>query len=257
MNAGVDVLVVTACAVLGVLGGLAVPPVVRRLPVQPVDTMEVDGVLDPDGLLDAYGPERPHHAPAVARPDFPAIAAAWYLGGWCALIGAVGLGLLGWLAPAIAFPSALIVAVAALPLGYVDLREHLLPERILWPTAAVVLGVVVVQAAVLSRWTALLTAIIVAAVCFVVFLLLAVVAGGGFGFGDVQLVTVLVLSAGWVSVGTAVLAVVLAIAADGVMSLVLLLARRIGRRQAVAFGPFLLLGWWAAMLLTSSLAPTG
>lgn len=254
MSAGVDVLAVTACAAFGVLGGLAVPSVVRRLPVQPVEPMEVDGVLEPDGLLDAYDPGRPHHALAVAPPDFPAIAAARHLGAWSALIGAVGLGLLGLLAPAIAFPSALVVGVAALPLGYVDIREHLLPERILWPTAAVLLAVLVVQAGVLSRWGALLTAVIVAAVCFVVFLLLAVVAGGGFGFGDVQLVTVLALSTAWVSVATAVLAVVLAILVGGVVSLVLLVFRRITRRQAVAFGPFLLLGWWGALLLTSLFA---
>ncbi len=172
------------------------------------------------------------------------------------MVGLITFALLGLFAAPVALPSALAIAVAALPLAYVDLREHLLPERILWPVAATVLAVLVVQAAIASRWGALLTAVVVAVAGFAVFFLLALLAGGGFGFGDVQLVTLLLLGAGFVGVGTAVLAVVLAIAAGGLVSLVLLLTRRIGRRQAVAFGPFLLLGWWAAMLLTSALAPT-
>lgn len=249
-------LVVAAFIVLGVLAGLAVPALVRRLPVRAVELLEVDGPVEADSILEMYGPDRPHQRPDVAPPNFVAIAAAPHLGVWCALAGSVVFGLLGLLAPSIALPAALVVAVAALPLAYVDLREHLLPERIVWPAAAVVLGILLVQTAVGARWEALLTAIVVAAICFVVFLLLAVVAGGGFGFGDVQLVTVLTLSAAWVSVGTAVLAVVLAIVAAGAVSLVLLLFRRITRRQAVAFGPFLLLGWWGALLLTSSIAPT-
>ena len=107
------------------------------------------------------------------------------------------------------------MAAAGLSLGYVDLREHLLPERILWPTAGAALLVLVVQAALLSRWSGLILGLASAVVAFGVFLLLALIARGGFGFGDVQLVTVLALTAGWVSMGTAVLAVVLAILAGG------------------------------------------
>lgn len=230
-------------AVVGIIAGSAVPPAVRRLPVRAVEPRAVDGALL-DG--DAGTDEVP--------PDFVALAAVRHLGRWCALVGALGFSGLGLFAPAFALPTALVVAVAALPLGYVDLRLHLLPERILWPTAAVVLTVLVVQTAVLSRWGALLTTVVVAVVGFVVFLLLAILAGGGFGLGDVQLVTVLTLSAAWVNVGTAVLAVVLAIVAGGVVTLVLLVCRRITRRQAIAFGPFLLLGWWGALVLTSVLA---
>lgn len=243
-------------AVLGAVAGSAVPALVRRLPTGAVESSEVDGALEADRLLETAGPHRPQHAPEIIPTDFVALAAARHLGRWCTLVGAVVFGMLGLFAPSLALPSALVVAVAAVPLAYVDLREHLLPERIVWPTAAVVLVVLVVQAAMLSRWGALLTALVVAVACFVAFLLLALLAGGGFGFGDVQLVTVLALSAAWVSVGTAVLAVVLAILVGGVVSVLLLAFRRITRRQAVAFGPFLLLGWWGALLLTSSIAPT-
>lgn len=227
--------VVAGCAALGVVAGLLVPAIVRRLPVP-----SMDGAAEDE-----------------APPDYVALAAFPRLGAWAALAGLVSFGLLGLLAPAAAFPSLLVVAVAALPLTYVDLRVQLLPERIMWPTAAVVVAVLVVQAAVTSRFGALLVALLVAVACFVVFFGLAIVAGGGFGFGDVQLVTVLGLSAAWVSAGTAVLAVVLAILSGGLASVLLLMTRRIERGQAVPFGPFVLLGWWGAMLLTSTLAPLG
>jgi leader peptidase (prepilin peptidase)/N-methyltransferase len=235
VNPSSRALVVALFALVGVVAGLSVPAVVRRLP-PPAPTGEA-----------------PEEQPP---PDYPAIAGRRHLAPVCAAVGLVVFALLGWLAPPVALPSALVVAIAALPLAYVDLREHLLPERIVWPTAALVLAVLVVQATLSARWGALLTAVVVAAIGFAFFFLLALLAGGGFGLGDVQLVTVLLLSAGFVGVGTAVLAVVLAIVAGGVVSLVLLLARRIGRRQAVAFGPFLLLGWWAALLVTSAIAPT-
>ncbi len=228
-------LLVIGGAVVGGVVGTLVPTVVRRLPVP-----------DPADL-----------AADETAPDYVAIAALPRLRLGAAVIGVVVFGLLGWLAPPIALPSAAVVAAAGLSLGYVDLREHLLPERILWPTAGIALLVLVVQAAVLSRWSGLLVALAAAVVAFGVFLLLALIARGGFGFGDVQLVTVLALTAGWVSMGTAVLAVVLAILAGGLLSAVLLLTRRIRRGQAVAFGPFLLVGWWAALLLTSVLAPVG
>lgn len=235
--------VVALFAVVGALGGLAVPALVRRLPVPATNGR--DGTGGPD---DSDGSE--------IAPDYVAIAARRHLGLVCAAVGLVAFALLGLLAPPVALPSALVIAVAALPLAYVDLREHLLPERIMWPAAAAVLAVLVVQTAITSRWGALLTAVAVAVAGFVAFLLLALLAGGGFGLGDVQLVTLLLLGAGFVGVGSAVLAVVLAIAASGLVSLVLLLTRRISRRQAVAFGPFLLLGWWTAMLLTSTFVPT-
>jgi leader peptidase (prepilin peptidase)/N-methyltransferase len=241
VNATTRAVVVAVFAVLGILAGFAVPAIVRRLP-------------PPEPANDDPADDRP--APDYRAPDYPALAGRRHLGTAGAAVGLIVFALLGWLAPPVVLPAALVVAIAALPLAYVDTRVHLLPERILWPAATTVLAVLVVQAAISSRWGSLLTAVVVAAIGFAVFFLLALLAGGGFGFGDVQLVTLLLLSAGFAGVGTAVLAVVLAIVTGGLVSLVLLLARRISRRQAVAFGPFLLLGWWMSLLVTSTIAPS-
>jgi leader peptidase (prepilin peptidase)/N-methyltransferase len=70
---------------------------------------------------------------------------------------------------------------------------------------------------------------------------------GGMGMGDVKLGGALGL-ASW-DLSVAVLSPVVAFLVGGVVSVVLLIAGRRGRR--IAFGPFLLGGFWAAVLLVA------
>jgi leader peptidase (prepilin peptidase)/N-methyltransferase len=69
---------------------------------------------------------------------------------------------------------------------------------------------------------------------------------GAFGLGDVKLLAAVGLMAGlWRAVG----GVLFGLVAAGVVLVVLLAARRIGRRSYVPFGPFLILGaFWAVLL---------
>jgi leader peptidase (prepilin peptidase)/N-methyltransferase len=68
---------------------------------------------------------------------------------------------------------------------------------------------------------------------------------GGMGMGDVKLATALGL-ASW-SLSVAVLSPVVAFLVGGVVSIVLLMTGKRGRR--IAFGPFLLGGFWVAVTL--------
>jgi leader peptidase (prepilin peptidase)/N-methyltransferase len=69
---------------------------------------------------------------------------------------------------------------------------------------------------------------------------------GAFGLGDVKMLAGFGLMAGlWRAVGGVLFGLVVA----GVVLVVLLVARRIGRRSYVPFGPFLILGaFWAVLL---------
>jgi leader peptidase (prepilin peptidase)/N-methyltransferase len=70
---------------------------------------------------------------------------------------------------------------------------------------------------------------------------------GAFGIGDVKLLAGVGLLAGG---SRAVSSVIFALALAGVVLVVLLAARRIGRRTYVPFGPFFILGaLWAVLLL--------
>ena len=70
---------------------------------------------------------------------------------------------------------------------------------------------------------------------------------GGMGMGDVKLAAALGL-ASW-NLSVAVLSPVVAFLVGGLVSVVLLIAG--GRSKRIAFGPFLLGGFWAAVLLVA------
>ncbi len=117
-----------------------------------------------------------------------------------------------------------------------------LPNGILGPTA--LLTLVGVAAAVLwsGDWIVLAQASAGTLVSGGTFWLLNVITRGGVGFGDVKLASLVGLAAGSVSLIT----VWWAIAAGTLLALIL---RRVCRRTgAFAYGPYLLLGSWLAVL---------
>ncbi|TDA67735.1 MAG: prepilin peptidase [Clostridia bacterium] len=77
--------------------------------------------------------------------------------------------------------------------------------------------------------------------------LLAVVLAsrGGMGGGDVKLAAVAGLYLGW---RLALTGLFLGVVAGGVMAVVMLALRRVGRRDPIPFGPFLAVGFWVAMV---------
>ncbi|MBC7558576.1 MAG: prepilin peptidase, partial [Dermatophilaceae bacterium] len=83
--------------------------------------------------------------------------------------------------------------------------------------------------------------------------LAVVVSPAGMGMGDVKLAGVLGLALGLAGLSATLLAVLIAFALHAVISVVLLAARRAGRRTALPFGPPLLvgaavaLGWLSAL----------
>jgi len=74
------------------------------------------------------------------------------------------------------------------------------------------------------------------------------------GLGDVKLAPSLGATLGWLSVGVAGIGLFAAFVLGAVVSIVLLLARRVGRRSAVPFGPFLFAGTALAIMVGEPLA---
>lgn len=122
-----------------------------------------------------------------------------------------------------------------------DVRYRRLPNRLVVP------GIVVGSACIGLNWAMTRSppiAPLVAGAGIAVFLLLVHVTGG-MGMGDVKLGLALGLAAWTPLIGVA--APVIAFLAGGVVSAVHL-ARR-GRGGTIAFGPFLLLGFWVAVAI--------
>jgi len=124
----------------------------------------------------------------------------------------------------------------------VDLHDRIIPNEVV--VAGLALGTLLIFLAPYAdrSWKLALGG---AALSFGLLLLLALLVPGGMGLGDVKLAAVIGLFLGlkWVGMG-----LIFAFVAGGLISGVLLLTRRVGRKAYIPFGPFLALGSVVAAL---------
>ena len=147
-------------------------------------------------------------------------------------------------------PVAFVLLAAALAgfvvvgarLSVIDWRTHRLPDRIVlpsYPAAVLLLGTAAGTAGDWQRIPGMLGG---GAVLLVAFAALHLLHPQGLGFGDVKLAGLLGLYLGFAGWDELWRGPVLAVVLGGGWSLVLLAARRVTLRSAVAFGPFLVAG---------------
>ncbi|GAA3008059.1 hypothetical protein GCM10020229_19780 [Kitasatospora albolonga] len=151
-----------------------------------------------------------------------------------AAVGA-GYGVPGW-------PALVWLALLGVPLGLIDASVHRLPDVLTLPLA---LGTAALLA--LTEPQALLRCLLAALTLGLGFALLALLVP--IGLGDAKLAPslgALLAVTGWSTVRTGLLLTVLL---AGLWAVALLATRRAGRRDDLAFGPPLLLGTLAAVLL--------
>lgn len=165
-----------------------------------------------------------------------------------AVLGALVVGRFG-LVPLL--PAWLWLAGCAVVLVVVDLRHHLLPNRVLLPTGLVGLAALTTVAAATGDWSALLGALLGALALSAGLLVLAWVNPSGLGLGDVKLGFVLGLYLGWLGWSAVLTGVFLGFVVQAVVALLLLAARRAGRDTQLAFGPALLAGTLVVGLLAA------
>lgn len=130
-------------------------------------------------------------------------------------------------------------------LTLIDLEHKRLPDALTYPTlgAAIVLsGIVASQGG--GGMDAWLRALACAGGAFLVFLAIAIAAPGGFGLGDVKLAPSLAILVGLDPRGPArtFTAMLLAFVLGSVIGILLMATGKAGRKTALPFGPFLVLG---------------
>jgi leader peptidase (prepilin peptidase)/N-methyltransferase len=222
----VSLLVVAASAVVAGSGSLLVPRLVGSVP-EP----------EPD----------PEPTPEPKEPC-AAIAALPGLGLRSAIAGGATGALLGW---GLGATWPLVVALALVPvsvaLAVIDWRTRLLPTRLIAPTYAVTVGLVLVT------WLAwsllgedvgsapLVRALVGWAGAGGLYLLLWLVHPRGMGYGDVRLSGVLGIVLGYAGWAELVVGVYGGFLLGGVLGGLLSLLRRVDRK-GYPFGPFMLLG---------------
>lgn len=137
-------------------------------------------------------------------------------------------------------------------LSFIDLDTRLLPKRVVWPVAGLVLATFVATALVEDRWDDVQRALLGALASSLAVGVIWFVYPRGMGFGDVRFEVVLGMLTGWLSRGAVAAGFFLAFLLGGVLSIVLLATRLRSRKDAIPFGPWLALGTVVAVLWRGS-----
>ena len=141
----------------------------------------------------------------------------------------------------------LYFAAVSIALALIDLDTHRLPNAIVLPSYAVALALFTGAAALSGDWGSLLRAVAGMAALYLFYFILRVVRPGGMGGGDVKLAGVVGLYLGWIGWGALVIGAFAAFLIGGAVGLALIAARRAGRKTAIPFGPFMLVGAWTGV----------
>ncbi|MEU8650847.1 A24 family peptidase [Streptomyces sp. NPDC048737] len=258
----IDALLIALAVVWGAAAGAVLPRAAYRLSVElqeegdgdgeGVDAGEVPGFVDPGPrrtcptghpLRGWLGPARCPGCPGTNPPYGPG---ALRLSLVTALLCA-GLALATGVRPELA------VWLALTPVGVllaaVDLRVRRLPDPLTLPLAAAALALLGVAALLPEHagdWT---TALLGSLALGAGYLVLHLVNPGGMGFGDVKLALGAGAVLGWYGWATVMLGTLAGFLSGALYGGVLLLAGRAGRRTAIPFGPFLIAGAWAGVLM--------
>ncbi|MBV7696918.1 A24 family peptidase [Streptomyces sp. TRM70350] len=143
----------------------------------------------------------------------------------------------------------LLITPVGVLLAVVDLRVRRLPDPLTLPLAAAtpaLLGVAALAPGPAGDWgTALLGAVALGGFYFLLFL----INPGGLGFGDVKLAVGAGAVLGWYGWWAVLLGTFAAFLCGAVYGGVRAVVRKTGRKTVIPFGPFLLAGAYAGLLL--------
>ncbi|MDQ7028517.1 MAG: A24 family peptidase [Ardenticatenia bacterium] len=160
---------------------------------------------------------------------------------WLALLNGVAYTLAWWKfpSPVEALAVSLYSSVLLLIL-IVDLETRLIPHVLIYPATFIAL----IGSTVDPRLTPQ-SALLGGVVGFVIFYAVAWLTRGGIGWGDVNLAAFVGCITGFPDVLTGL---TVGILLGGLISLGLLVSRRVPRNTFIPYGPFLCLGGWYAMM---------
>jgi len=154
------------------------------------------------------------------------------------LFGCVGW----WLGAAWDLPAYLYLAAVGVALAMIDLDTRRLPNSIVLPSYVVAIVLLGIAAVVNQQMADLGRAVIGGMIAFAIYFILALIYPAGMGFGDVKLAGVLGIYLGWVGWSSLAVGIFTAFVIGAVVGLTLMATGRGGRKTAVPFGPFMIVG---------------
>jgi leader peptidase (prepilin peptidase)/N-methyltransferase len=232
-----------ACALYGLLAGMVVPALIARIPEPEPEADEGEDVVEADASVSVEPPVD------EKKPLYADIARSRGLGAKASVATAVVAGAMGaavgW-APALTF--LLYLAPVGVALAVVDWRTRLLPTKVIAPSYLAVGLLVAVAAWAEQDLHALVTAALGWLVAGGTFFLLWFIYPRGMGYGDVRLSGILGMALGYLGWSELFVGIYTGFILGGVGGLLLSLLRLVDRK-AYPFGPFMLVGAVAGVLL--------
>jgi leader peptidase (prepilin peptidase) / N-methyltransferase len=141
------------------------------------------------------------------------------------------------------------LGLASIALTYFDLKFHRLPNLLTLGSYPLVAAFLFADALTSDRgFDRLARAGLAALAYLLVFVVLHLINRSGMGLGDVKLAPIIGAVTGWVSWNAVITSAFYAFIAAGLVAGVLLLTKRSRDGDDIAFGPFMLLGMWLAIL---------
>lgn len=144
----------------------------------------------------------------------------------------------------------IVFAVCGTALALIDLREHRLPNRIVYPWAGITGVLLILVTFLLTDAAGLGRAVVTGLAWGLLFVLISWIHPPSIGMGDAKLAVILGMYTGFLGWGVFSSALVLSFLLGGLVSTWLLVTKRATSTSRIAFGPFLIMG--AALALVFS-----
>lgn len=146
--------------------------------------------------------------------------------------------------------GAIYLFVVTWPLSVIDIREHRLPNKFVLPAFPIIILGFIAASFLENSWNKISFALTCSLIAFGVGLIIN--RYGSLGMGDVKLIAATTLSLAWFNLFAPVLALAIGLMLAGAVVLILLFTGRTTLSQAIALGPYLLLGFAVTQILTWS-----
>lgn len=153
-------------------------------------------------------------------------------------------------AAALLLLGGVVFAVCGTALAFIDVREHRLPNRIIYPWAGITLALLLLVTFLLTDAAGLGRAMVAGLGWGLLFFLISWIHPPSIGMGDAKLAVILGLYTGFLGWEVFGLALVIAFVTAGLVSIWLLSTRRASSTSRIAFGPFLIAGTAVSLVLT-------
>ena len=146
-------------------------------------------------------------------------------------------------------PAFLYLAAVGLALALIDLDVRRLPDALTLPSYPVLAGLLGIAALAGSDSGGFVRALLGGAALYAFYFALCFAHPAGMGFGDVKLSGLLGMATAWLGWGPWAVGLFLGFLLGGVVGIGVILLGRGGRKTALPFGPFMLLGALLAVLV--------